>query len=209
MASKLPYVSSPGNVTKVLDKIIHASTPQRFTQDFLATKLGMSGGSAKPLIPFLKQIGFLGSDGTPTELYVKFRNPKERGAAIARAILQGYRGLYEVNEYAHDLSDDELKGAIVQATGAETKSRAVEFIVSCFKALKQYADFEQLAKESETKVEPPSAPPPGPPMVPPHVRPENVGFNLSYTINLNLPTTTDTAVFDAIFTSLRKHLLRE
>ena len=33
------------------------------------------------------------------------------------------------------------------------------------------------------------------------------GIKLGYTINLNLPATSDIAVFDAIFKSLREHLL--
>jgi hypothetical protein len=36
-----------------------------------------------------------------------------------------------------------------------------------------------------------------------------LGFNLGYTINLNLPATSDAAVFDAIFKSLKEHLLRD
>ena len=34
------------------------------------------------------------------------------------------------------------------------------------------------------------------------------GINLSYTINLNLPPTTDVEVFNAIFKSLKQHLLQ-
>jgi hypothetical protein len=34
------------------------------------------------------------------------------------------------------------------------------------------------------------------------------GLNLGYTINLHLPPTSDVAVFNAIFKSLREHLLR-
>jgi hypothetical protein len=33
-------------------------------------------------------------------------------------------------------------------------------------------------------------------------------IGLSYTINLNLPATSDVAVFDAIFRSLKEHLLK-
>ena len=33
------------------------------------------------------------------------------------------------------------------------------------------------------------------------------GINLGYTINLHLPPTSDIAVFNAIFSSLREHLL--
>ena len=36
---------------------------------------------------------------------------------------------------------------------------------------------------------------------------DGAGLRLGYTINLNLPATTDIAVFNAIFKSLREHLL--
>jgi hypothetical protein len=51
--SSLPFVTAYGNLTKALERIKRASTPPRFTQDFLATKLNLKGGSARPVIPFL------------------------------------------------------------------------------------------------------------------------------------------------------------
>ena len=72
MAEQLPYVPSYGLIGKVLET---AATPPRFTHDFLSTKLGMTGGSARSLIPFPKRVGFLGTDGAPTDLYKRFRNP--------------------------------------------------------------------------------------------------------------------------------------
>ena len=39
-----PYVTAYGNIAKALKKIRAAQTPPRFTQDFLATKLGLTGG---------------------------------------------------------------------------------------------------------------------------------------------------------------------
>jgi hypothetical protein len=48
----LPYINAYGNITRALEKIREASTPDRFTQDFLGTKLGLKGGSATPVIPF-------------------------------------------------------------------------------------------------------------------------------------------------------------
>jgi hypothetical protein len=38
---------------------------------------------------------------------------------------------------------------------------------------------------------------------------QTLGLNLGYTINLNLPATSDPEVFDAIFKSLKQHLLRD
>ncbi|MCP9487841.1 MAG: hypothetical protein MSC30_18535 [Gaiellaceae bacterium MAG52_C11] len=37
---------------------------------------------------------------------------------------------------------------------------------------------------------------------------EIAGINLGYTINLHLPATSDIAVFNAVFKSIREHLLR-
>jgi hypothetical protein len=40
----IPYMSAPGSITKILDKIKEAGTPENFNADFLSTKLGFKGG---------------------------------------------------------------------------------------------------------------------------------------------------------------------
>ncbi len=204
MAEKIPYVTAYGNITKVLEKIQTAATPPRFTQDFLATKLNLKGGSPKPVIPFLKRTGFLGSDGVPTELYKRFRNTSKRGKAAAEALRKGYISLYEVNEYIHDASNKDLKGVVVQVTGAAPKSVAVKSIIGSFKALKEFATFDGDESEEEYFEEPTGEQEPsgGEQVV------LKKGLGLSYTINLNLPATSDIAVFDAIFKSLKENLLK-
>lgn len=197
---QLPYLQAHGNITKALDKIIEAKTPERFTQDFLATKLALTGGAARPVIPFLKRTGFLNPDGTPTPLYSRFRNESQRGAAAAEALRKGYARLYESNEYAHALSDDDLKGLVLQVTGLEKNSSVFRSIIPSFNALKAYADFDAEPVETPDEVEEPS----GEKL--PLVKPP-AGVNLGYTINLHLPPTSDVAVFNAIFKSLREHLL--
>ena len=206
MTINLPYVQAHSNVTKVLEKIKSASLPPRFTQDYLSTKLGLKSSAAKPVIPFLKRVGFLGSDGVPTELYKAFRNPSESGRAAAEALKNGYREVFEINEYANDLDDAELKGIIVQITGLEPDSRNTQAILGSFKALKEFSDFNATPSVSKTMndvsesesntAEDGEAQGPA------------VGsLGLSYTINLNLPATSDIAVFNAIFKSLKDNLL--
>jgi hypothetical protein len=201
--AKIPYVTASGNVTKVLQKVQPAQTPERFTADFLATKLGMSGGSARPVIPFLKRIGFLGTDGAPTERYKRFRMAASRGAAAAEGLRQGYRALYEINEYAHDLNDKDLKDLVLRVTGAEEGSSTVTAIMGSFKALAAFASFDTVTVDSDLALEEQTIdddfgddvrlPP---------------GLSVGYTINLHLPATSDVAVFNAIFRSLRENLLR-
>src|SRR5262245_18017037 len=108
-----PFLNATGTVTKILDKIIEASQPERFTQDYLANKLGFHGGSARPIIPLLKKLGFLASDGTPTALYGRFRNPESRGSAMAEGLRTAYKELYDRSEYVHDISKDKLKNLVI------------------------------------------------------------------------------------------------
>jgi hypothetical protein len=195
----VPYMAAYGNITKALEKIKVAQVPSRFSQDFLGTKLNLTGGSARPVIPFLKRTGFLAADGTPTELYRRFRNEAQTGAAAAEALRIGYAPLYEVNEQIHTASNTQLKGVVVQVTGAEPSSSTVAAIIGSFKALKAFADFEATPEvetpEQETR-----------PAAVESAR-TGAGIRLGYTINLNLPATSDIAVFDAIFKSLREQLL--
>ena len=204
-----PFMNSYGLIEKIFDKLKSAATPPRFTQDFLGSKLGFSGGSAKAFIPFLKRLGFLGSDGVPTDLYKRFRNTSESGAAMAEAMRNGYGEVFSRNEYAHELSDQELRGLIVQITGLEESATTVGAIVKSFLAVKNLADFDATEDTDLIEFDEPDDEPTGYSSTPPPQRELNkVGIGLSYTINLNLPETTNVAVFNAIFKSLKENLLK-
>jgi hypothetical protein len=204
--AQVPFMNAYGMVTKILDKMIEASQPERFTQDYLANKLGFTGGSARPIIPLLKKIGFVAADGTPTSLYSKFRNPESRGAAMVEGIRTGYKDLYERSEYVHDLPKDKLKNLVIEMTGMKANDPTVGAIVNTFNNLRAYAKFDAASSLDDGKkvmvLNNHDDPPPPPP-------PQNsTGLNLSYTINLNLPETSDVEVFNAIFRSLKENLLK-
>jgi hypothetical protein len=200
---------NPGTLGKVFDKVKQAATPERFTQDFLSNTLAFKGNYALAVIPFLKKVGFLSGDGTPTELYKLYRNDQESGRAMAQALRQGYAAIYKVNEKAHELSDDQLKGVIIQVTGGKKEDSTTRYILQCFKAMKSRAKFDPTAL-TPAKHEHKDAPTHETPLIPiPKPSDGGIGVNLSYTINLNLPASTDIAVFNAIFQSLRQNLLRD
>lgn len=170
--------------------------------------MDIKGGTGRAILPFLKKIGFVNSDGTPSDLYRQFRNPSTGGAAVAKAIRIGYKPLQSVNEHFYDLKDSELLAAIVQITGTEADSSTAKFTLATLKNLKSYAKFDEAQALPEKAValpEPATASSNGKP--PADISERGIGVNLAYTINLNLPATTDQAVFNAIFRSLREHLL--
>jgi uncharacterized protein DUF5343 len=137
MATKYPpFMNATGLTSKILNKIKEASTPDRFTHDYLSTKLGFTGGSARAFIPLAKRLELLESDGKPTELYKRFRNPDKSKAAMAEAIKIAYSDLYTTNEYAHELDSDKLSGLLVQITGLPKKNTTLKAIKSTFESLK-------------------------------------------------------------------------
>lgn len=209
MPISLPYLASPGSIKSALEKIRTAATPERVTGDFVQTKLQIKGGTGAAIPPFLKKVGFVGPDGTPTDLYKRFRNHASAGFAVAEAVKIGYRELAQANEYFFHLGDKELLALIVQVTGVESQSLVAKLTLSTLKALKAFADFEAKSGTEEL-VENGSISDDGPTptqhALPAHIV-GRVGLNLSYTINLNLPATSDQAVFNAIFRSLKEHLL--
>jgi hypothetical protein len=213
MEKALPYLVSPGSIKTALERIRQAATPERVTGDFVSTKLNIKGGTGRALIPFLKKIGLVGSDGSPTELYKRFRNPTSGPAAIAQAVGLGYRKLAETNEYFYDLKDAELLHLINQVTGADAHNSVSKLTLSTFKNLRSFANFEPESEEVGVGIvlndDPPKHVASTPPLPPLAGTPKSLGFNLAYTINLNLPASTDQAVFNAIFRSLKEHLLAE
>jgi hypothetical protein len=178
------------------------------TKDFVTTVLQIKGGTGAALIPYFKKIGFVATDGSPTEIYKQFRNPNTGGSAVARAVKFGYAGLASVNEYFFKLNDKDLLSLIVQVSGAEADDQVAKLTLSTLKSLRAFADFEATSQPDEptaTALTPSVAKEP-PSQIPMAGR---VGLNLGYTFNLNLPATSDQAVFNAIFRSLKEHLLTD
>lgn len=208
MPINVPYSVSPGAITKALEKIKDVPTPPKVTQDFVKTKLGIAGGTGNAILSYLRKIGFVAEDGSPTEIYNKFRNPSESAFAIAEAFKIGYSDLYAFNEYFHDLDDKKIEGLLIQHGGYEKGARPIELIISSINRLKAFASFEKEIETGKNHTE--------------IIRIDSsiinqdklnsekrLGMNLSYTINLNLPATNDISVYNAIFKSLKDNLLYE
>lgn len=218
MAKELPpYLSATGLLQELLKRIQEAPPPSRFSQDYLFSNLKFKkSGSTVPFIPFLKRMGFVSSDGTPTDIYKKFRNPDKKisGQAMAQAFGIGYADLYTRNEYWYKLSNTDLKNFLIEVLEVDAKNGALGMLIRTIETLKPYANFDTVTDDDNTEEESEST----------EIKNEKSetsekpekrkhsdidGINLSYTINLNLPETSDIKVFDAIFKSLKANLLKK
>ena len=205
-----PYINSTGLIPKIFGKIQDAKVPERYTQDFQSTVLGYGSGSARPFIPFLKRMGFIESDGRPTDLYRQFRNGDSSGAAMAEAMRRGFSEIFKRNEFAYNLTPDKLKNLVVEITGKGKADSSVKGITASFLACNSLADFDASPFEEMTNGEDykENESPRGKSLIEYTPRtPRSKHLGLSYTINLNLPETDNIDVFNAIFKSLRENIL--
>jgi len=214
MSAEIPYMAAAGSITKILEKIKEAATPESFSGDFLKTKLGFNGGNYLTFISWAKKCGLLTADGTPTQLYKQFRNPSTSGQSLAVALKQGYAELYSRNEYCHELDKKAFKGLVMEATGEAHDSGRVEKIVGTFFNAKTLADFDSKLPSAKTSTSDESNTPKKEEtqlqqLILPHSSSKTKSIGLSYTINLVLPKTDDPAIFNAIFKSLKENLLND
>lgn len=205
--SKLfPYTQAPGTLKRALDGIIEAQKPSRFTLDFLGDVLKVTGGSASPIIPILKRISFLNSDGTPTELYARFRSDTSRPASMLAGLKQGYQEAFRRREYAHRLKDHEFADLVVEITGLQKSNPIFRAITGTWKTLTDYVG--ELVEPGEVEVAEENRSDRPVQLGEGSHSPRQLHVGLAYQINIVLPETTNSEVFDAIFRSLRAHLLQ-
>lgn len=213
MAKYPPYVDSYGQVKELFKKIKEASVPSKFTQDFLAMVLELKSSSFRPMIPFLKRLGFLDESNIPTKAYVDFRDEEKSAIIMAKQVKKSYDILFMANEYAQKLTKDQVVSKLVSLLGVSKDDQTVPKVAATFVELVDLSDFEGKIEETqnnEEKEEKTEAKEKARDIVTEKsntkIRKEDIG--ISYTINLNLPATTNIEVFDSIFRSLKENLLR-
>lgn len=151
MPASLPYLSSNKNVETLFSTIQSAKVPDRFTQDFLATTIGLKGTNDRGMIPLLRTLGFLDQSGTPTPAYRQLKNRESARVAIANGVRAAYAPLFEANENAQSLPSEKLKGLVAQVAGTDDDMTAR--IVATFNALSKQGDFVSRAPVIDTSDE--------------------------------------------------------
>lgn len=201
----IPYSPSPGSITSVLDAIISAERPEKFTNNFMETVLNNTGGGARSVPPFLKKMNFLASDGSPTELYSKFKTESGRPSAAYAGLRSAFAEIFKRNEFAHKATEEKMRDTLVEITGLKASDQVLRMMLKSFDAVKRYIpeNFEAGSSlaDSNASLDLDSNPPK---VDGAHTK---TRLGLSYQINIILPETTDQMVYDSIFKSLKRNML--
>lgn len=120
MPVQLPYLASYKNLPVLFEKIGTAKVPESFTQTFLQSTIGLKGTGDRPLIPFLRSLGFIDQSNKPTQEYSKLKGSSEqRAKAIGEGVKRAYRPLFDSDEQAHEHTGQTLRNLIAQVAGTD------------------------------------------------------------------------------------------
>lgn len=220
MAVPTTYMFSAQHVPEIFEAIQQAGVPPRFTQEFLKS-LGFTSSNDRAVIGVLKSLGFLDQSGVPTDRYRAYRNKRDAPYVLADAIREAYSDVFLANENAQSLPADRIKGIL--ATRTDKGDSVLKKMATTFRALVGIAKWDRDAAPATagTAEEAPAETTNGAsPVVEQPVDAtvvvgsgsdtgrRRVGVpEYHYNIQIHLPATKDITVYNAIFKSLREHLL--
>jgi hypothetical protein len=218
------YLIAVKNLGPFLNAIRSARAPDKFTLKFIED-LGFKSTNDRLFIPLLKGLRFIDDNGVPTQRYFDFLDESRWRAVLAAGMEEAYEDLFRLNKRAYKLPKADLAGKFKSLTQGKKSGPVLDNTVRTFMELAKLAEFEpptEIAGEGKvaaaeeedgTSVEPrvrkeaaevASAREPAVPREPSAGRLIDA---VSYRIEIVLPPVRDKAVYDAIFRSLKEHLL--
>src|SRR3990170_478488 len=204
------YLNSVKNLPAILKKIIEGTAPDKFTTEHLK-KIGFPSSNDRALIGVLKDLGFLTESGNPTQRYHDYRNTSKSKKVLGESLKDAYSDIFHINEKPSQNDKQAITGLFKSTHNVS--DMVAGFMANTFLALLSYADISDVAtpykkdktlkKEDkevghdESTLKTQTETKPLPTIVP----------NLRYNIEIHLPATKDIEVYNAIFKSLREHLI--
>jgi len=204
MALTDSYVNVYGQLPEVFARISQGQAPDKFTAQYLKD-LGFASSNHRAIIPLLKSLGFLSPDGVPTSRYHAYRDHSQSKSVLGQALREAYSDLFTIRAHPAKSDQNLIEGKFKSAHN--TNDRLAKLMTSTFYSLLSIADVTPVppkpTSESKVEIETKSKPEP----TSKDLQLTGLGPTLHYNIQIHLPATKDVEVFNAIFKSLREHLL--
>jgi hypothetical protein len=208
------YLITTKNLEGLLSAIKTAKAPERLNSKFL-TNLEFASSNDRLFIGVLKALGFTDDSGVPTRRYFEFLDQSRSGAVLAESLREAYGDLFAVNTKAQELSVEEVKNRFRTLTQGQYSDNVLGLMAKTFKSIADLADWQApkpSLEEVDVQVEHVDQSPRIASVARIEHHPKEAPHNFSlrelhYNIQIILPETRDVAVFDALFESLKKHLL--
>ena len=208
MALPTSYLTSIKNLPDIFAAIQGAQAPEKFTQSFLES-LEFKSTSDRLIIGMLKALGFLDDSGKPKDRYFRFLDQSQGAKVIAEAVRDTYQDLFKVNIKAHEMTKADVINKLKTLGQGQFSESVLDKMAMTFTALVKLGDFQSTTPAASAATTSPD-----------DTQNNNKSDSkladdhgslklggLVYNIQIVLPESRDPAVYDALFQSLRRHLL--
>lgn len=198
-----------GKLGSLFEKLRDGQAPEKFTREFLKD-LGFASSNWHASIGLLKGLGFLSPDGTPTGQYMEFLDKTRWDKVLGSAVKSAYSDIFVMKREPSQADIQMIAGKYkstynMSQTSADRAART-------FLALLELADLSapESIPKTETSIEAEEQQPEPQVTLEPKAdeipRP-GLPVGLNYNIQIHLPATKDIEVYNAIFKSLREHII--
>jgi hypothetical protein len=202
------YLITTKNLNAIVSAVVSAQAPDKFTISFLE-QLGFKSTNDRLYLKLFKDLNLLDGNGVPTEKYFAFIDQSRTKKILGECIEEAYSDLFQLNRNAQKMTKSEVKNKMKTIFQGKKTDKVLDLMSKTFKDLSNIADFENtgLSKiepdeyqaEEEREYEDPKQLG--------EIINKQITTEMHYNIQIHLPETKDIAVFDAIFKSLKEHLL--
>ena len=215
MALTNSYLVSVKNFEGIMNSILGARAPERFTNKFLE-ELGYKSSNDRLITGVLKSLGLLNDTGEPTQRYYDFLDQTQSKKVLAIGIQEAYEDLFNIKKDAQNMSQDEVKNKLKTLTQGSKGDKVIDSMARTFRTLCDYADWSEVdmskkvinstkAKNDSMNQNDDITASDSKSLSNTNNSSNSIG--LHYNIQIHLPETTNMAVYDAIFQSLKNHLM--
>jgi len=207
------YMASVKNLPDILKKIVEGTAPDKFTVAHLKS-LGFKSSNDQGVIALLKDLGFLTPEGAPTQRYLDYRDKSQSRSILGEALREAYGDLFHINENISKADRAAIEGKFKSTHNTSDVVAGRQAMT--FLALLDLADLKggkasakvHKAEEKKTSEAEAGA------KSDQSLQKQPLGLNsndalagLRYNIEIHLPATKDVEVYNAIFKSLKEHLI--
>lgn len=203
MGLSASWVGAANRIPELFNKIRDGQAPSQVTMQLLKD-WGFASSADRAFIPLLKSLGFLTPTGQPTQRYHEYRDHSRSKLIMAEALKEAYKDIFLIKEVPTKSDQAAIVGKF--KSFHNSSDDVAQRMAKTFFALLDLADLNGGPGSQEKDLL--------------GVAPEAVASNssalgrrsnaisgLHYNIQIHLPATKDVEVYNAIFKSLKDHLV--
>lgn len=197
------YVLATNRIPELFKRIQDAQAPDIQFSNQILKDWGFSSSNDRAFIPLLKALGFLSSDGKPSQRYLDYRDYSRSKLVLGQAVKEAYSDIFLIKEHPTQSDKEAIKGKF--KSFHNVSDHVASLMTTTFYTLLSLSDTTNNNIEAASP--PPKEEESRAPTINPLTERRGLGPTLHYTIQIHLPPTKDLEVYNAIFKSMKEHLL--